>query len=176
MIGADVSEMLDVVPAMLRVKRIHRPRYGCRSCEGAVVQAKAPPRPVDGGLPTPALLVHVAVMKFACHTPLNRQAQILAGQGIVLDRSTLVHWVARLAWWLRPLHELLRSIVLSALKPCGCPRPWLSPRMFTRWSLYLMAPAVSSLPPRRLEMISLTRRGVDLGERSQPVAQERDRF
>ena len=64
-IGEDVSEMLDVVPAVLRVKRIHRPRYGCRSCEGAVVQAKAPSRPVDGGLPTPALLVHVAVMKFA---------------------------------------------------------------------------------------------------------------
>jgi transposase len=45
-IGEDVSEMLDVVPAILRVKCIHRPRYGCRACEGAVVQAKAPPRPV----------------------------------------------------------------------------------------------------------------------------------
>ena len=59
-IGEDVSEMLDVVPAILRVKRIHRPRYGCRACEGAVVQAKAPPRPVDGGMPTIALLVHIA--------------------------------------------------------------------------------------------------------------------
>jgi transposase len=116
LIGEDVSEMLDVVPAVLRVKRIHRPRYGCRSCEGAVVQAKAPPRPVDGGLPTPALLVHVAVTKFAWHMPLNRQAQMLAGQGIVLDRSTLVHWVARLAWWLKPLHELLRTTILSAPK------------------------------------------------------------
>jgi transposase len=115
-IGEDVSEMLDVVPAVLRVKRIHRPRYGCRSCEGAVVQAKAPPRPVDGGLPTSALLVHVAVMKFAWHMPLNRQAQMLAGQGITLDRSTLVHWVARLAWWLKPLHELLYATVLSAPK------------------------------------------------------------
>jgi hypothetical protein len=43
-IGDDVSEMLDVVPAILRVKRIHRPRYGCRSCDGAVVQAKPPDR------------------------------------------------------------------------------------------------------------------------------------
>ena len=43
-IGEDVSEMLDVVPAILRVKRIHRLRYGCRACEGAVVQAKAPLR------------------------------------------------------------------------------------------------------------------------------------
>jgi transposase len=42
-IGEDVSEILDVVPAILRVKCTHRPRYGCRACETAVVQAKAPP-------------------------------------------------------------------------------------------------------------------------------------
>jgi hypothetical protein len=51
-IGEDVSEMLDIVPAILRVRRIHRPRYGCRACESAVVQAAAPRRPIDGGLPT----------------------------------------------------------------------------------------------------------------------------
>jgi transposase len=62
-IGEDVSEMLDIVPAIIRVKRIRRPRYGCRSCESAVVQAPAPPRPVEGGLPTAALLAHVAVSK-----------------------------------------------------------------------------------------------------------------
>ncbi|OYV29897.1 MAG: IS66 family transposase, partial [Acidocella sp. 20-61-6] len=103
-IGEDVSEMLDVVPAILRVKRIHRPRYGCRSCEGAVVQAKAPPRPVDGGMPTIDLLVHIAVMKFAWHLPLHRQVKMLKGQGIDLDVSTLVHWISRLAWWCKPLH------------------------------------------------------------------------
>jgi transposase len=116
LIGEDVSEMLDVVPAVLRVKRIHRPRYGCRSCEGAVVQAKAPPRPLDGGMPTAALLVHVAVMKFAWHLPLHRQMQMLAGQGIDLDVSTLVHWISRLAWWLKPLHGLLTSTILKAPK------------------------------------------------------------
>lgn len=115
-IGEDISEMLDVIPAVLRVKRIHRPRYGCRTCEGAVVQAKAPLRPVDGGMPTTALLVHVAVMKFAWHLPLHRQMQVLAGQGIDLDVSTLVHWISRLAWWLRPLHELLSSTILKAPK------------------------------------------------------------
>lgn len=115
-IGEDVSEMLDVVPAILRVKRIHRPRYGCRACEGAVVQAKAPLRPVDGGMATTALLVHIAVMKFAWHLPLHRQVQMLAGQGIDLDRSTLVHWMSRLAWWLKPMHGLLLSTVLEAPK------------------------------------------------------------
>jgi hypothetical protein len=51
-VGEDVSEMLDVVPAILRVIRVRRPRYGCRACESAVVQASAPERPVANGLPT----------------------------------------------------------------------------------------------------------------------------
>jgi transposase len=115
-IGEDVSEMLDVVPAILRVKCIHRPRYGCRACESAVVQAKAPPRPVDGGMPTVDLLAHVAVMKFAWHLPLHRQVKMLAGQGVDLDVSTLVHWISRAAWWLKPLHALLAATILGAPK------------------------------------------------------------
>jgi transposase len=115
-IGEDVSEMLDIVPAIIRVRRIHRPRYGCRACEGAVVQAPAPARPIEGGLPTTALLAHVAAAKFAWHLPLNRQAQMLAGHGIDLDRSTLVRWIERAVWWLEPLYALLVSTVMSAPK------------------------------------------------------------
>ena len=64
MIGEDVSEQLDVIPAVLQVKRIRRPRYGCRSCEGAVVQAKAPPRLVENGMATTALITSIVVAKF----------------------------------------------------------------------------------------------------------------
>lgn len=115
-IGEDVSEMLDIVPAIIRVKRIHRPRYGCRACESAVVQAPAPPRPIDGGLPTTALLAHIAAAKFAWHLPLHRQTQMLAAYGIELDRSTLVHWIGRTAWWLQPLYALLSETVMAAGK------------------------------------------------------------
>src|SRR6202167_1090600 len=34
-VGEDVSEMLDIVPAIIRVKRITRPKYGCGPCEAA---------------------------------------------------------------------------------------------------------------------------------------------
>src|SRR3954469_2086996 len=64
-IGEDASEMLDIVPAVLRVRVIRRPRYGCRACEEAVVQAPAPERPVTGGMATEALLAHVLVAKYA---------------------------------------------------------------------------------------------------------------
>ena len=106
-IGEDVAERLDVVPTTFRVLVTRRPRYGCRSCEGAVLQAPAPPRIVEGGLPTEALIAYVLVAKYADHLPLYRQAQIYARQGIALDRSTLADWVGRAAWWLRPLRDYI---------------------------------------------------------------------
>jgi transposase len=115
-IGEDRAEMLDYVPAQLRVRAIRRPRYGCRACEEAVVQAPAPERPIDGGMATEALLAHVLVNKYADHLPLYRQAQIFARQGVTLDRSTLCTWVGRACWWLEPLHELVLSTVLASPK------------------------------------------------------------
>ncbi len=73
-IGEEMREALDVIPAFVRVKRTIIPKYACRTCEGAIVQAKSPPRPVEGGMATTALVTHVAVSKFAWHIPLYRQA------------------------------------------------------------------------------------------------------
>src|SRR3954470_19090723 len=115
-IGEDTSEMLDLVPAQLRVKVIRRPRYGCRACQEAVVQAPAPERPITGGMATEALLAHVLVAKYADFLPLYRQAQIFARQGIGLDRSTLCDWVGRACWWLEPLWRLLRRHVMSSTR------------------------------------------------------------
>src|SRR4051812_46139957 len=115
-IRADASEMLDIVPAVLRVRVIRRPRYGCRACEGAVVQAPAPERPVTGGMATEALLAHVLVAKYADHLPLYRQAGIFARQGVELDRSTLCDWVGRACWWLEPLWRQLQRHVMSSTR------------------------------------------------------------
>src|SRR3954447_25160230 len=115
-IGEDASEMLDIVPAALRVRVIRRPRYGGRACEGAVVQAPAPERPIAGGMATEALLAHVLVAKFCDHLPLYRQAAIFARQGVELDRSTLCDWVVGACWWLEPLWRLLRRHVMSSTR------------------------------------------------------------
>src|SRR5689334_15029589 len=115
-IGEDTSEMLDVVPAQLRVRVVRRPRYGCRACEEAVVQAPAPERPVTGGMATEALLAHVLVAKYADFLPLYRQAGIFARQGVDLDRSTLCDWVGRACWWLEPLWRLLRRHVMASTR------------------------------------------------------------
>lgn len=115
-IGEDVSERLDVVPASFRVLVTRRPRYGCRSCEAPPVQAPAPSRIVEGGLPTETLVAHVLVSKYADHLPLYRQAQIYARQGVTLDRSTLADWVGRAAWWLTPLREHLLATLKRSTK------------------------------------------------------------
>ena len=106
-IGEDRSERLDMVPAQFRVLVTRRPKYACRTCEDGVMQAPAPARLIEGGLPTEATIAQVLVSKYADHLPLYRQAQIYARQGIDLDRSTLADWVGHAAWHLRPLHERL---------------------------------------------------------------------
>jgi transposase len=78
--------------------------------------APAPERPIDGGMATEALIAHVVVSKFCDSLPLYRQAQMLARQGIILDRSTLSSWVGRACWWLTPLYNLIVGTALSAPK------------------------------------------------------------
>ena len=112
----DVAERLDVVPAQFRVLVVRRPKYACRACEDVIVQAPAPARLIEGGLPTEATVAQVLVSKYADHLPLYRQAQIYARQGIALDRSTLADWVGRAAFLLRPVHERLFEMLKASTK------------------------------------------------------------
>jgi transposase len=113
-IGEDTSERLDVVPARFRVLVTRRPKLVCRACAGGVVQTPAPPRLIEGGLPTEALVAHVLVSRYADHLPLYRQAQILARQGVVLERSTLAFWVGYAAAEITPVVARLRALVRGA--------------------------------------------------------------
>jgi len=115
-IDEERSEQRDIVPAHLRVRVTRRPRYACRACEGAVVVAPAPERPIDAGMATEAMIAHVLVSKFGDALPLYRQSKMLERQGIRLDRSTLSNWVGRACWWLTPLYDLMVSTALSCPK------------------------------------------------------------
>jgi transposase len=114
-IGVSTSEMLDWIPASVRVIRFRRPKYGCRAC-GAIHQASAPERLIAKGMATPSLIAHVLVSKYCDHTPLYRQSQILARHGVELDRSTLANWVGGATWWLEPLHARLAANVFASGK------------------------------------------------------------
>jgi len=115
-IGEDSAQRLDVIPAQYRVLITRRPKYACRGCSDAVVQAPAPPRLIPGGLPTEALVAEVLTAKYADHTPLYRQAQAMARHGLSIDRSTLGDWVGCAARELRPVHARLVEILKASPK------------------------------------------------------------
>jgi transposase len=115
-IGTDTSERLDVVPAQYRVLVTHRPKLVCRACEGTIVQSPAPPRLIEGGIPTEALVAHVAVARYADHQPLYRQSQMMARQGVLLDRSTLAFWMGYAAAEVAPVVARLREMVLDSAR------------------------------------------------------------
>ena len=112
--GEDVSKRLDKQPARLTVVVTKRPKLACRTCEkngadevAGIIQAPAPARLIEGGLPTERLVADVVVSKFADHLPLYRQSQILARSGVHIERSTLAGWVGAAAAELQPLHDWL---------------------------------------------------------------------
>ncbi len=115
-IGEDISERLDIVPAQFRVLVTRRPKYACRSCEAGVTQAPAKPRLIEGGMPTEATIASVIVSKYADHLPLYRQSQIYARQGVDIDRSTLAFWVGKAAYELRPIHDALLAHLKTSSK------------------------------------------------------------
>ena len=122
-IGEDVSRRLDKQPAKLTVIVMRRPKLACRQCEktggdevAGIIQAAAPPRLIEGGLPTERLVADVVVSKFADHLPLYRQSQILARSGVKIERSTLAQWVGTAAAELQPLHTHLVDLLKASPK------------------------------------------------------------
>ena len=113
--GQDVSQQLERIPASFKVIEHVRPKFACAACE-QVVQAPAPARPIDQGLPGPGLLAHVLVSKFADHLPLYRQSEIYAREGVDLCRSTLAGWVGAASELLAPLVDQIRRHVMAGSK------------------------------------------------------------
>ncbi len=121
-IGQDVSEVLDYEPGSFHVVRHVRPKMACGGCS-TITQALAPSRPIERGMAGAGLLAHVLVSKYADHTPLYRQCQIYAREGVELERSTLTDWVGQAARLLTPLAEAIGRYVLRADKVHGDDTP-----------------------------------------------------
>lgn len=127
-LAADVTEVLEYVPASFKVIRHVRPKLSCRVCE-TIVQAPMPSLPIERGRPGPGLLAHVLVAKYADHLPLYRQSGIYAREGVDIERSTLADWVGRSAALLDPLVARLRQEVIASdvLHGDDTPVPVLAP-------------------------------------------------
>ncbi len=70
--------------------------------------------PIPKGLPGPGLLAHLIVSKYVDHLPLYRLERVYERQGLVLPRSTLCDWLAASGQLLKPLYDLMVSMVLQS--------------------------------------------------------------
>jgi transposase len=127
-LGEDASEQLHYVPGFFQVIRHVRPKLSCGAC-ARIVQAPAPSRPIERGLPTAALLAQVVAAKYADHCPLYRQEGIYRRSGVELPRAMLASWVADVAALVGPLVNRLQRYVMQATKlhADDTPVPVLSP-------------------------------------------------
>ncbi|QYD67930.1 IS66 family transposase [Paraburkholderia edwinii] len=127
-LGDDISEQLEYVRAHFRVIRHRRPKLACACCD-RIVQAAAPSRPIDRGLPGPALLAHIATSKFAYHIPFYRQSVMYARDGVEIEPGTMGHWLGGLTWLLNPLVDAVRRHALGGTKVHAddTPLPVLAP-------------------------------------------------
>lgn len=124
----DVAEMLEFVPGHFKVIRHVREKHSCVRCSG-IVQAGAPSRPIQRGLPGPALLAHVVANKYCLHQPLYRQSQVYGFSGVSLDRSVLAQWVRAAEGLVNPLIQVICRYVLGGghLHADDTPLPVLDP-------------------------------------------------
>src|ERR1700682_6395799 len=84
---------------------------------------------LTGWVPSFRMIGHIIVSKFDHHLPLYRQAEMMAAQGVDIDRSTLAGWTGQGAALLDPIVARIREMVLSASKlhTDDTPVPMLDP-------------------------------------------------
>lgn len=113
LVGEDVSEILEMITAKLKVIEVARPKKSCRCCE-KMVQVPAPSRLIPGSMAGGSLLAYVLVSKFDDHLPLYRQNEILARMGADIPRSTLADWCGRSMRILQPVIDRIEASVLGS--------------------------------------------------------------
>ena len=114
-LGEDVCEKMEYVPAKVKVIQYVRPRCACRKCDH-IFQADPVSNGIDKGIAGPGLLSHIIVQKYCDHLPIYRQSDILARNGIDLAESTMAGWVHQCSQLLEPIIEELVKHIFAAQK------------------------------------------------------------
>ena len=110
-----VTEQLDIIPAQLIVKQHVRAQYACRKCYGVIKTADMPAQPIDKGRASAELLAHLIVEKFDYYMPCYRLERWFKREGVAISRSTMIGWLYKAEFLLRPLVELQTKELIA----CG---------------------------------------------------------
>ena len=114
-IGHEVSEVLELVPAKVIVRRDLRETLACDACDSPhFARAPTGDRVVEGGFFGPRLVAQMIVDKYRDGLPLHRQRERLRRMGIDLSISTLADQIMYGAELLQPLWRASQIAALSA--------------------------------------------------------------
>ena len=113
-IGHDVSEVYELVPAKIVVRRDIREKLACEECEGEIVRAPPGDKVVAGGRLGSRLVSEIVVDKYDDGLPLHRQRGRISRLGLDLSVSTLADQITWATDLLRPLWRAAMAQVLVA--------------------------------------------------------------
>lgn len=114
-VGHDQTEVLELVPARVIVRRDRREKLACDACEEPhFVRAPRGEIVVEGGMFGPSVIAQILVDKYRDGLPLHRQRERFRRLGIDLSVSTLADQVAYGAELLQPLWRALQIAALEA--------------------------------------------------------------
>ena len=111
-IGDDITEVLDVIPAELYVKRYIRRKYAKPNGEG-ILSGELPERVIQKGIPSDRLVGEMVLDKYVYGLPLHRQINKYRRLGVNIPASTASDWIIKGWKHLCPLWELLKLLVIK---------------------------------------------------------------
>lgn len=113
-IGHDVTEVIELVPAKVIVRRDRREKLACDACETEIVRAPTGEKIVASGKIGLALAATLLVEKYVDGLPLHRQRERLARLGLDIAVSTLADQIKWCTDLLRPLWRAALADVIAA--------------------------------------------------------------
>jgi len=113
-IGHDVTEVIELIPAEVIVRRDLREKLACQPCEGQLVRAPVGEKVVASGKLGLALVAQLLVDKYVDGLPLHRQRERYQRLGLDLAVSTLADQVKWCTDLLRPLWRAALAEVIAA--------------------------------------------------------------
>jgi len=124
-IGEEVTELLEIKPSTIFVRRIVRPKYVLpkntktdndtkeQNDEKEIVIAELPTLPIPKSNASASILAYILIAKFVDHLPLYRILQIFKRQELILSKSTIGGWVSKASTLLEPLYDTFKRKFLE---------------------------------------------------------------
>jgi transposase len=113
-IGHEVTEVLELVPAELVVRRDKREKLACLACDGELCRAPLGDKVIEKGRMGVKLVSCMTVEKYRDGLPLHRQIERFRRLGVSIPVSTLVDQVKHVAEAAKVLQEVAIEEVLAS--------------------------------------------------------------